>query len=216
LARAPTHIGVKEEMLMRAFVGSFQSLEKLLFGQIDSINSIDGAASFTLSTLSSAISQILAARAPDNIRTQDYLRAYDGSDHSDHLTAARITQQVAGTTPLTGYMGYPIQVGSIQYKASLLASAIATLTSYLQDLPPTFSTTSAEYQGKTSAFFAYTPFDFVRSPVPSARRTSHVARRIITDFAPRQLECQSISGCGARPESSWLQREYDVFGNPTE
>jgi LmbE family N-acetylglucosaminyl deacetylase len=108
-----THIGVKQALLMRPFVGSFQSLQKLFFGQIDSINSIDGAASFTLSTLTSAISQILAARAPDNIRTQDYLRAYDGSDHSDHLTVARITQQVAGTTPLTGYMAYPIQVRSM-------------------------------------------------------------------------------------------------------
>jgi LmbE family N-acetylglucosaminyl deacetylase len=121
-------------MLMRAFVGSFQSLEKLLFGQIDSINSIDGAASFTLSTLSSAISQILAARAPDNIRTQDYLRAYDGSDHSDHLTAARITQQVAGTTPLTGYMGYPIQVGSIECNRNIDLVSAGSATDILNNL----------------------------------------------------------------------------------
>jgi hypothetical protein len=154
-------------MLTCDFDVSFQSLEKLFFGQINTINSIDGAAAFSLSTLSSAISQILAARAPDNIRTQDYLRAYDGSDHSDHLTTARIAQQVAGTTPLTGYMGYPIQVG---LTAAGIANTVAELTSCLQSLPPTMSTSSAEYQGKAAAFFAYTPFDFVRSIIPPSRR----------------------------------------------
>ncbi|GFZ52423.1 LOW QUALITY PROTEIN: hypothetical protein JCM24511_10196 [Saitozyma sp. JCM 24511] len=135
----------------------------LYFGQIHSIDSIDGEATFTVSSLREALSQILVARAPQNVRTLDYLSDFDCGDHSDHLTVARITAELAGTAKFVGYMGYTIQ-------------------RHFQDLPPTLSTTSREYQNKTTAYFAYTPYDY------------------------------SISACvdHGNGEDNWLQREYIV------
>lgn len=66
-------------------------------------------------------------------------------------------------TEFGGYMGYPVAA-----------------------LPPTLATTSAEYQAKTTAFFAYTPYD--------------------------PQECQNMQDCRnqGRGEVSWLQRQYAV------
>lgn len=95
-------------------VTGYQSLRSLYFGTIPSISSISGDATYTLATLKQAIGQILTARKPVNIRTQDYLSAYDGGDHADHLTTARLVKEIAATyassASLSGFMGYPIQV----------------------------------------------------------------------------------------------------------
>lgn len=95
-------------------VTGYESLRSLYFGTIPSITTLPGDATYTLATLKQAIGEILAARQPAYIRTQDYLSAYDGGDHADHLTGARLAQEVAATyassAALTGFMGYPIQV----------------------------------------------------------------------------------------------------------
>ncbi|GAA5837713.1 hypothetical protein JCM11251_002303 [Rhodosporidiobolus azoricus] len=118
----------------------FQSLRKLYFGSISTINSIDGRATFSLATLRQALGQILTARAPNTIRTLDYMSDYDSGDHADHYTSARLAAEAkeayAGSAALAGYMGYPIQ-----------------------NLAPTMSTSSEDFARKTGAFFAYTPYD---------------------------------------------------------
>lgn len=119
-------------------IDRYESLRRLYFGDINSISSVDGMATFTLGTLQGAINQILSQRKPVNVRTLDYLSDYDGGDHPDHLTTARITASLAsGTANFAGYMGYPVQ-----------------------NLPATLSTSSAAYQNKINAFFAYTPYDY--------------------------------------------------------
>lgn len=70
----------------------YETLRELWFGSISSITTQPGTATFTLATLSQAISQILSARQPSFLRTLDYLSQYDAGDHSDHLTTGRIVQ----------------------------------------------------------------------------------------------------------------------------
>ncbi len=145
----------------------YQTLRELYFGSIGSITNQPKTATYTMGTLKQAIGQIITARAPDNVRTLDHLSNYDAGDHSDHLTTARIVQSLVGTyapnAGFAGYMGYPIA-----------------------NLAPTMSTSSAEFNGKANAFFAYTPYDVD--------------------------ECSSYSSCSAagRGEAQWLTRQYKV------
>ncbi|GAA6033581.1 hypothetical protein JCM8097_001467 [Rhodosporidiobolus ruineniae] len=119
----------------------YQSLRRLYFGDIPTISSIDGEASFTLSALRDALGQILAARQPTTIRTLDHLSDYDAGDHSDHLTTARLTKEAAASyaagATVNGYMGYPVEA-----------------------LAPTLSTTDTLFTQKCDAFFSYTPYDY--------------------------------------------------------
>jgi len=95
------------------------------------------------------------------VRTLDYLSDFGGGDHDDHLTTGRLVKDLVGSASVSGFMGYPVQ-----------------------NLAPTLSTTSTAFSRKTSAFFAYTPYD--------------------------SAECQSLSACASRGEAAWLQREYAV------
>ncbi|KAI9364874.1 hypothetical protein DFJ73DRAFT_956113 [Zopfochytrium polystomum] len=117
-----------------------QSLQKLYFGDISTIDSIDGVNTWTVETLKQALAEILTARSPERVRVQDFLRDYNDGDHSDHLTTARLGAEAAGTSApdatLTGYMDYPIQ-----------------------DLAADLDSGAADVQIKANAFFAYTPFD---------------------------------------------------------
>ncbi|KAM0752192.1 hypothetical protein T439DRAFT_312308 [Meredithblackwellia eburnea MCA 4105] len=119
---------------------NYQTLRELYFGSITSISSTDGTSSFTLATLQTAISEILTARQPSRVRTLDYLSDFDGGDHSDHLTAGKLTKSlVANYAPLasvSGYMGYPIS-----------------------NYAPTMTTSSTAFKNKSAAFFTYTPYD---------------------------------------------------------
>ncbi|GAA5983759.1 hypothetical protein JCM11641_001748 [Rhodosporidiobolus odoratus] len=119
----------------------YQSLQRIYFGYIPSITSLDGKASFSLSTLKEAIGQIMTARNPDSVRTLDHLSDYDSGDHSDHYTAARLAHEVASShaagASFAGYMGYPVQ-----------------------NLPATMSTTDDDFIEKCNTFFTYTPYDY--------------------------------------------------------
>lgn len=119
-------------------VTGYESIRSLFFGNIGTITSIDDAATFTLDSLMEALSEIIAARQPDNVRSLDYLSDYYAGDHADHLTSARLTNQVASAAgySVAGYMGYPI-------------SGFAT--SYAQG--------SEEYNLKYNAFLAYAQYD---------------------------------------------------------
>ncbi|GAA5826186.1 hypothetical protein JCM11251_007199 [Rhodosporidiobolus azoricus] len=148
-------------------ITGYQSLRMLYFGSISSITNQPKTATFTLSTLKQALGEIITARQPSFVRTLDYMSDYDAGDHADHLTVGRLTNEVAGTyaknATVAGYMGYPVQ-----------------------NLPPTMDTSDSDFQGKSDAFFAYTPYD--------------------------SAECQAYSSCVAagRGETYWLQRQYIV------
>lgn len=90
---------------------SYPSLLNLYAGYINSLTSIDGKATFTLSTLRAALGQIMTTFKPSTVITQDYLSELGSGDHSDHLTVARITAGLVGTyapsASLSGFMGYP-------------------------------------------------------------------------------------------------------------
>ena len=65
-----------------------QSLQRLWEGQISTIDSIDGAHSYTKSELELTIERITAQMRPETIRIQD-MTATHGADHSDHIHAGR-------------------------------------------------------------------------------------------------------------------------------
>lgn len=110
------------------------------FGSISTIHNTAGTASFTLSALKQAITEIMAARSPNQVRTLDYLSEYDSGDHADHLTTARIVSSLVGNAaPGAGFSGY-IGYGVANY-------------------PPTMSTSDPAFSAKSNAFFAYTPYD---------------------------------------------------------
>ncbi|KAI5481074.1 Carbohydrate-Binding Module Family 1 protein, cellulose binding protein [Pseudohyphozyma bogoriensis] len=121
-------------------VTGYESLRELYFGSIGSITNQPGYATYTMATLKQAIAEILTARQPIHVRTLDYLSQYDGGDHADHLTVARITQSLVGNyasnATFDGYMGYPVA-----------------------NLAPTLDTSDPLFVGKSNAFFAYTPYD---------------------------------------------------------
>ncbi|GAA6015570.1 hypothetical protein JCM10207_008130 [Rhodosporidiobolus poonsookiae] len=145
----------------------YQSLRMLYFGSISKITNQPKTATFTLATLKQALGEIITARQPSFVRTLDYMSDYDAGDHADHLTVGRLASEIAGqyasNATLAGYMGYPVQ-----------------------NLPPTLDTSSSQFQGKSNAFFAYTPYD--------------------------SAECQAYAACVAagRGESYWLVRQYIV------
>ncbi|KAK4050542.1 hypothetical protein OIO90_005009 [Microbotryomycetes sp. JL221] len=148
-------------------VTGYQSLRSLYFGNIGSITTLDQSATWTLSSLKAAIGEILRARKPANVRTLDHLSDFDAGDHSDHLTTGRIAAEVAAeyasSAAFSGYMGYPIS-----------------------NLAPTMSRSSADFQGKSAAMFAYAPYD--------------------------SAMCQSYTICSnaGRGEAYWLLRQYIV------
>lgn len=141
---------------------------------------IDGTATYTLATLRTAISEIFAARGPNTVRTLDYSRDYDTGDHSDHLTAARLAAERPGSANLVGYMGYPISVSPLFL--SFFGHSL-TEVCHSQDLPETFSTSSTSYKDKSAAFFAYTPYDYVRLQLSLSPRPARRTRADLCTFA---------------------------------
>ncbi|KAM0756596.1 hypothetical protein T439DRAFT_376762 [Meredithblackwellia eburnea MCA 4105] len=121
-------------------VTGYETLRELYFNTISSITTQPGDATYTMATLKEALGQILTARQPVRVRTLDYLSEFDGGDHSDHLTTARLAAELqaefAPNATLSGYMGYPVEY-----------------------LAPTLKTSSTLFKNKTNAFFTYTPYD---------------------------------------------------------
>ena len=116
-----------------------QSLQKLYLSQISQINTVDGTSSYTLSSLTSTLTNLMKAFAPNRVDTQDYVGSYGDGDHSDHHTVAYITRYASeayttATHTLVGYM---------DYGTSSLPSNV----------------TGTDATQKANAWFAYTPFD---------------------------------------------------------
>ncbi|ORY61152.1 hypothetical protein BCR35DRAFT_355176 [Leucosporidium creatinivorum] len=83
---------------MELAVNNYQTLRALYFGSISTITNNPGTSTYTRATLKQTIAEILTARQPDNVRTLDYLSDYDGGDHSDHLTTARLVKSLVSTS----------------------------------------------------------------------------------------------------------------------
>lgn len=66
-------------------VNNGQSLEKLYFGSINSMGNLMGTAIFTKVSLMQALKEILVARAPNNVRTLNYLSEYDSGGESSYF-----------------------------------------------------------------------------------------------------------------------------------
>jgi LmbE family N-acetylglucosaminyl deacetylase len=120
----------------------YQSLKKLWESsapytyQIDSLGG--GSSAYTRPELVEVLTALMDEYQPDTIRTQDYVGAFGGSDHSDHYAVARFVNlaQLNYSTAHTfaGYMGYGIS----QYPQNVAGTDLAA---------------------KESAFFSYSAFD---------------------------------------------------------
>ena len=87
-------------------------MQKLWQGSIGSINTVDASSSYTLSSLTSTLTQLMTKYGPDEVATQDFVGSFDDGDHSDHHAAAFIAKSAgqAYVTPhtLVGYQDYGI------------------------------------------------------------------------------------------------------------
>jgi LmbE family N-acetylglucosaminyl deacetylase len=101
----------------RGFAASgFESIAKLHYGSIPTIDSVDGQSSYTSDQLTAALTALMTAYQPTIIHTQaprDYGTIYH--DHSDHITVGRYVQSALpgyanqANTPVSYYVGYPIR-----------------------------------------------------------------------------------------------------------
>jgi hypothetical protein len=88
-----------------------ESLQDLWTGTIPTIAAVDGTSSYSKSSLTGTLTNLMRIFSPTQIRTQDYIGTYGNGDHSDHYTVAYLTvaahQQYATAHTLTGYLDYP-------------------------------------------------------------------------------------------------------------
>lgn len=153
-----------------------------------------GYSTFTKSTLTAAITSILVARMPNNVRTLNYLSEYDSGDHSDHHTVARSTRDIVESAlpgaALSGFVRLVLLNNSL-FSPHILTSDVTWTCSGnryegypINNFPP--NVFGSDLATKESVFFEYTQFD--------------------------ADECVSYSACAAagRPETSWLNRMYNI------
>ena len=115
-----------------------QSMQKLWQGSIGSINTVDASSSYTLSSLTSTLTQLMTKYGPDEVATQDFVGSFDDGDHSDHHAAAFFAKAAgqAYVTPhtLVGYQDYGISARPVNLS-------------------------QADSSAKQATYFTYAPFD---------------------------------------------------------
>ena len=89
----------------------YQSLYRLLTGAISSISAVDGSASYTASSLRSALLDVVQDKDSTWIRTQDYVSYYGADqDHYDHHSVAYLARDTMNAYEndviLSSYLGY--------------------------------------------------------------------------------------------------------------
>lgn len=92
----------------------YESISRLLEGDIDVIHAIDGSAAYTSATLRNALIDLINAAQPDHLKTMDYIHAIGSdSDNYDHHATALYAQDASRYASrghsLTGYEGYPTE-----------------------------------------------------------------------------------------------------------
>ena|GEM_PF-1447845 len=112
----------------------YQSLEKLLTGQIGRISAIDGSASYTRDELVTVIAFLAAQQGATQIRTQNYVGGWDDGDHSDHHASAYLTfdanQVLTNGRRITGYTGYQTQFKAANVSGADLTAKRAAFNAY--------------------------------------------------------------------------------------
>jgi predicted naringenin-chalcone synthase len=90
----------------------YQSLQKLYGGVLNTITTVDGSSSYTLSTLQDTLLALMDSYQPEQIATLDFAGSYGDGDHSDHHTVAYLVlatqRRYSLPHTLTGYQGYGI------------------------------------------------------------------------------------------------------------
>lgn len=89
----------------------FQSIPKLLDGEIGRIDAIDGSADYTAVELRNALLDLINDARPDQIRTLDYVHAMGSdNDHFDHHAVGLLAQDASRYAShghgIVGYLGY--------------------------------------------------------------------------------------------------------------
>lgn len=92
----------------------WESLSRLLEGDISVINAVDDSAAYTSATLRNALLDLINAAQPDHILTMDYVNGIGtDSDNYDHHATALYAQDASRYASrghsLTGYQGYPTE-----------------------------------------------------------------------------------------------------------
>jgi LmbE family N-acetylglucosaminyl deacetylase len=122
-----------------------QSLEKLDSGKISLMQSVDGQSAYSSTQLVNALTSLMEAYQPTEIKTQANFIGSKYPDHSDHMAVGRYVKSAyaqyekqqfnnLATIPIEFYIGYPIHG---------MAANVSG-----QDL-----------QAKEAAFLAYAKFD---------------------------------------------------------
>ena len=149
---------------------SNQSLAKLWYKTISTINPIDGSASYTKQQLLDVFHRIMASFLPDTIRTLNFANDYDGgaTDHSDHRMVGHFVKEANAnyTVPhqLIGYKGYDIE-------------------------PMAANVTGTDYSNKQNAFLAYAGCQSISDCVPPAY-VNYFGRNYVTDAG---IETRTVS-----------------------
>ncbi|GAB1640644.1 hypothetical protein KRMM14A1259_10670 [Krasilnikovia sp. MM14-A1259] len=90
----------------------YETVRKLLRGNIGQIHAIDGSATYTARSLTDTLTAIMNIYQPAMIRTLDYIGEYGDGDHGDHHSAAYLTYAAhlayRTTHRISGYQGYRI------------------------------------------------------------------------------------------------------------
>jgi LmbE family N-acetylglucosaminyl deacetylase len=136
----------------------YQSLQKLFGGMIDTVSTVDGSSSYTLSTLQGTLTALMNRYQPDQIVTLDFAGSYGDGDHSDHHSVAYLVlaaqYQYSLPHTITGYQGYLIsQRPSNVVDPELSAKANAFLA-YAKYDPRTCSTAESCATDPTGAWFS--------------------------------------------------------------
>ena len=88
-----------------------QSLMRLWLGEIDTIDAVDGSASYTSADLRHTLAALIEDFDTDTVRAQDWTIDFRTGDNADHTAAALYVRAAAahavGTHELLGYAGYP-------------------------------------------------------------------------------------------------------------
>ena len=113
----------------------FESLSRVLDGDIPTIHAVDGSASYTSTTLRNALLDLINAAQPDHLNTLDYVHASGtDSDNYDHHATGLLAQDASkyasrGHT-LTGYEGYPTEDKAQNVTGTPLARKTAAYDTY--------------------------------------------------------------------------------------
>jgi LmbE family N-acetylglucosaminyl deacetylase len=122
-----------------------ESLERLLNGQLQHIQSVTKQSVYSAPQLTNALVMLMQTYQPAEIRTQSEVNGHAYPDHSDHMAVGRLTQQA--------YNRYE----QIQYENKVVIPFKTYLGYPGHELPQ--NVFGADLEAKTAAFLAYAAFD---------------------------------------------------------